>query len=180
MIKRCLWLFLWLCDTLVTVRIALTAMFLVRNATPNYGIPPGKHISCLTDNFVLTVISRIVSHEPRGGAGAGVGNRVACTEPSCAWPGRAAVMLLSLLGSQSTFWWESRVSCPESEAWTPSWVLLGLLCDLLMSSGQSWVQGHQHAFEVLGCQVAAVPHPELTALSFHVRAVLNITLRFLS
>ena len=74
---------------LVTVRIDLTAMFLVRNATPNYGITLGKYISCLTDNFVLTVISRIVSHEPRGGAGAGVGSRIACTEPTwaCAWKG---------------------------------------------------------------------------------------------
>lgn len=74
---------------LVTVRMDLTAMFLVTNATPNYGSPPGKYSSCLTGNFVLTVISRIMSPEPRGGPGTGVGSRVACTEPSWAfaWKG---------------------------------------------------------------------------------------------
>ena len=60
-------------------------MFLVRNATPNYGIPLGKYSSCLTGNFVLTVISRIMSHEPRGGAGTGADSRIACTQPSWAF-----------------------------------------------------------------------------------------------
>lgn len=52
---------------------------------PTVAFPWENIALVLTGNFVLTVISRIIPHEPRGGAGTGAGSRATCTEPSWAF-----------------------------------------------------------------------------------------------
>ena len=42
---------------------------------PTVAFPWENIALVLTGNFVLTVISRIIPHEPRGGAGTGAGSR---------------------------------------------------------------------------------------------------------